>query len=152
MNKNLFNILITMILVVSIFQVQSVSASYKKNIGDSCILDAECQSGWCINDKCVVNPCTDGKCDLLVDCHECTIVNGKMGDCSVASCGFETSECYDGICNPYTDCFCVDGGDCDAFQCKTNGLLNNMSAIGLLVGFVFVIIGYNYVHKKTKRR
>ena len=151
MNKNVFGLFVVMLLVATIFQSSNASASILKTNGEWCILNAECQSGWCVNDKCVPNPCNDGTCDLQVDCHLCEEVNGMKGDCQVSSCGFESSRCYDGICEPPVDCYCYEGGDCDSIQCATNGFLN-ASSLGLVVGVVVSIGILSYGYKKSKRR
>lgn len=99
-----------------------VSASYLKDIGDNCIIGAECKTGWC-DHVCIEDPCTDGVCDYALDCTECELVDGKMGDCEAADCGFEASKCFDEICEPYFDCNCDNYGDCEFSDCETENLI-----------------------------
>lgn len=118
-----------------------------KENGETCIIDAECNSGWC-NHICIPNPCIDGKCELDLDCELCPEKNYGFGDCLESDCGFDTSRCYDGKCEVEVDCFCYNNGDCDEIQCSTGGLLN----LTRIIFLVLLVVAIVYIKKISKRR
>lgn len=130
----------------------SVLALGQLELGDKCLIDAQCYSGWC-NKICILNPCTDDVCELTVDCIFCPAKGYATGDCIPTDCGFNTAVCSDEVCSPEFDCYCAEPefGDCGYYRCiyETNSEVATLLII-ISILFVATIVVLYYKNKSKK--
>jgi hypothetical protein len=145
--------LVGSVAVISILFIISYAKALLPN-GAPCIMDAECESGYCGYGPgqahvCIANPCNDGYCDLTVDCFRCSEIGGYKGDCRIAECGFATERCNDKICDVNVDCFCVNQGDCGYLPCLFVNWKHLLVPVVLtVVGVAIIILIIRKVKKK----
>jgi hypothetical protein len=140
-----------LVLISAMFVLLTMPTVFAKlQLGEPCLINEECESGWCIN-VCVPNPCTDKVCNLQIDCFKCPEVNGYKGDCRISDCGFATERCSDGVCDVYTDCFCDNYGDCGYVKCLLVDWKRSLTPILITSIVVLGLVSY-VVYKKIKRR